>query len=242
MTTKAKERPILFSGPMVRAILDGRKTQTRRVVTVRNSCRQAAPQRWFYDLSRAWRDPGFPQLQGGLKAEYLHVPFCNPEDGWEEKPIDDTVERWYSLWQPGDRLWVRETWRAFEPKTRILGGNSVLANAQMRVYARNPVEGESVIEYAADFDKRTASWRPSIHMPRWASRILLEVTNVRVEQVQEITVTDALKEGIAYDLSKPDGGPFARFRSLWDSINAKRGYGWKENPWVWVVEFRRIEP
>jgi len=191
-----KERPILFNGEMVRAVLDGRKTQTRRVV----------------------------------KPD---------EDGYPHRPGDVFGERKLLLTscpygEPGDRLWVRESMK-FDPDRGW----------------RYCADGADVIE-SADYSKRTPSC-PSIHMPRKASRIFLEVTDVRVERVQEITEKDAVSEGIkpvqfglttsGYEWSPTeDATDTAKesFYCLWNSINAKRGYGWDVNPWVWVVEFRRV--
>ena len=168
-----KERPILFGGDMVRAILDGRKTQTRRPVKLDFSGRvRRARRSWHLE------DPN------AVNA----CPFG----------------------APGDRLWVRETWAC--PQT--------------------------VTYYRADEEAllpRGEKWTPSIHMPRWASRIALEVTAVRVERVQDITEKDALAEGtIPLDRSTPR----EMFAEVWQSIYAN----WPTNPWVWVVEFRRIQP
>jgi hypothetical protein len=162
------ERPILFSGEMVRAILEGRKTQTRRVIK--------------------------PQLRINYKCPYG---------------------------QPGDRLWVRETWQCFKPNTEeIINPNTVNIRA---------------LAYRATNEWR-GKWRPSIHMPRWASRITLEITAVRVERLQDIGEVDAMREGDP----TCENTHIDWFRALWDSINAKRGYSWESNPWVWVVEFQRI--
>lgn len=183
-----KERPILFSGSMVRAILDGRKTQTRRVVT------NARP----YTAT----DNGIDILwaTGSLRCPYG---------------------------QPGDRLWVRETW-CLRPE-----GYGYRAD-------NNP-------------DNNPLKWGPSIHMPRWASRITLEVTGVRVERVQDISEEDARAEGIratrlshgsvvyhtdSYPTPNIYGSAQERFVNLWHSINTPRGYPWESNPWVWVVAFK----
>jgi hypothetical protein len=212
------ERPILFSGEMVRAILDGRKTQTRRIVKhiESHSVGKTAEHR-FIDCVRlkigGLADPGSP----------AHL---------EECPYG----------QPGDRLWVRESWSPMDdrPELKALGG----------------------VYYAVNENRDSKrKWKPSIHMPRWASRITLEITDVRVERVQDITDLDACDEGaLGVDTEKvrpgysesvrdaeqkkirpPLGpGPRERFEWLWDSINAKRGYGWDMNPWVWVIEFKRI--
>ena len=176
------EHPILFSTEMVRAILNGRKTQTRRVIK---------PQPSGIRLS--------PFVKSGI--EDIH--------GYEIK-IKYHVE---------DMLWVRETWADFE------GGINL------------PFEP---IMYKADDDTAKYKWRPSIYMPRWASRITLEITNVRVERVQEISEDDARQEGCkSWKGVLGDGEMSAReaFIRLWNSINQKRGYGWDVNPYVWVIEF-----
>lgn len=190
-----KERPILFSGPMVRAILDGRKTQTRRVVK---------PQPFSNEEYRF----NFPKpLRGGLLAcNYLSSHLC-------------------PCGQPGDWLWVRETWcHEFE------GGYLYRAD-DLSGLAPEFVDGDGN-------PTGRSGWKPSIHMPRAASRITLEITGVRVERLQEISEDDAIAEGVVgHEEIQPAS---AYYRELWESIN---GHGsWDANPWVWVVEFRRFKP
>lgn len=217
-----KDRPILFNCEMVRAILDDRKTQTRRVMRLQPDCRGAI----------------LPTHNG--KTWYI----------WPHETIDGRMSDYFCACPygiPGDRLWVRETWMKY--------------NGRIIYRADQPIvmhEG-----YAADGTSHGViqPWRPSIHMPRWASRITLEITGVRVERVQEITAQDALDEGIAqtsfWKPSEMEGRPFEEkwwddfyfwghypqiaFSRLWDS-NAKRGYLWVCNPWVWVIEFNRVSP
>lgn len=209
-----KEHPILFSGPMIRALLSGTKTQTRRVV-------KPQPDRYivsFEKLGNDWKPVwGVACMPTEEANRCIRCP-CGV---------------------PGDKLWVREAWR---PLGRIRGGN-----------------WEGCLEYRADhtsvpLDSRTfwpasmfwtpekaTHWRPSIHMPRWASRITLEVTDVRVERVQEITGEDARAEGVDAIPAAPAAFTHrTSFAKLWNSINAKRGYGWDLNPWVSVVEFRKV--
>ena len=186
-----KERPILFSGAMVRAILEDRKTQTRRVVK--------PPRGW---------------------AEYSHCdPFAMPRlrGGGTECTAESVYDKSAPYGQPGDRLWVRETWQCGD------------------YFIRHPQIDQ--VRYRAT-DAELLHWRPSIHMPRWASRIQLEITGVRVERLQDISEADAISEGVYSDPAAParDG-----FMGLWDSINVSRGFGWAANPWVWVVSFRRID-
>ncbi len=234
LTLDVKEHPTLMKAEMVRAILALIKRQTRRVVTYRNTLVDGA--RWpkdrfaCLDLDNAWVDPG-PSPAGNpgpyLKAEY--------KGGWKDHPAG-TVHRLYPQWQVEDLLWVRERFNVTRPFTGDIDHD--LTTQTVHYYADdNP-------RYR-DNDK----WKPSIHMPRWACRLTLEVKAVRVERVQEISEEDARAEGCDYDDNPipPDGfdetgRPTARleFEYLWDSI-AKRGFGWKRNPWVWVIEFERSE-
>jgi len=121
--------------------------------------------------------------------------------------------------QVGDELWVKETWAI-----------NVLTNKPM---------------YKADFDdsfeKPVNGWKPSIFMSRWASRISLQITELRAERLQEIWMRDAIAEGCSLDFDMAHFGnytdPISKFQELWDSLNAKRGYAWEKNPWVWVIAF-----
>ena len=212
-----KERPILFSGPMIRALLDGTKTQTRRVVK--------------------------PQPRPGTKL--VGIP-----EGWTEDPAapdsDGNVTGWRCPYgQPGDRLWVRETFNG------------------------DPSRGIGYAYRATQPEMDGCPWVPSIHMPRAASRITLEITAVRVERLNKITKEDALSEGIerrpcdcAHDGMLREVCPHSEYKthfkdyadkenlsvvtpgysflSLWESINGPGSY--HANPWVWVVEFKRVMP
>lgn len=214
------ERPILFSARMVKALLDGRKTQTRRVVKLLGAdCIE----------ERAW------------ETHFLQSP-------WPWSPqADEWLACPYGV--PGDRLWVRETWAP-------LGKND--PSGKRVVYAAGPfLWGNSDPKVGVTWPPpknscdavRVARWRPSIHMPRWASRITLEVTGVRVERLCNISEDDALAEGAlaarqaaeARGLTTTDDVPSARrsFRRLWESINGADS--WAANPWVWVVSFKRVE-
>ncbi len=197
-TLAMTERPILFSGPMVRAILDGRKTQTRRVMNTR----------------------GVPADEFWAKQEQRKRP----------------------AYEVGDHLWVRETWR-------LSGQYALYQPRELTTWAERT---GATIAYRADADDGVAPWRPSIHMPRWASRSTLEVTDVRVERLQDIGEIDARAEGIWYQCGSKEitrgylscdesvlyDTALQAFAGLWDSLNAKRGYGWDTNPWVWVIEFK----
>lgn len=201
------EYPILFSGPMIRALLEGRKTQTRRVVKPQPS---ELPNGNF-----AWR-----QSKHG--------------ESFENFPIDALLP--YSPYGiEGDRLWIREAW-AVEPR--------------LESYSPFMLEHHPVW-YAADDlwviwnGKREESvpgrTRPSIHMPRWASRITLEIVSVRVERVRAISESDCIAEGTEYAVAEGENMPAkVAFEMLWNSINEKRGFGWEKNPWVWVIEFRKL--
>jgi len=146
------------------------------------------------------------------------------------------VEKVFKMpYQPGDRLYVRETWRRYSRRSECT----------CYEYCHCPPDG--TILYYADCGPDENKWKPSIHMPKAAARIWLEVTNVRVERLQEITAHECILEGISSEdvlYNTPVSGDFAQytinqFKNLWNSINAKRGYGWDSNPWVWVISFER---
>ena len=218
----SKERPILFSSSMVRAILDGRKTMTRRVVD-----------RDLWDAL----DDGVPSDQQRIETD--------------DTPMGGVpATRFCKYGQPGDRLWVRETWASFGTSDSITP--PVPRECQIRYHADNKCEWRPVPDGSKGvYPDASFRLHPSIHMPQWASRITLEVTAVRVERVQEITEADSWAEGcVCRSWESPlhdkswDADTYASnvFSGLWDSINAKRGFGWAVNPWVWVVEFRRVKP
>lgn len=215
-----KERPILFNGEMVRAVLAGRKTQTRRV------CKQQ-PHPW---------------------ARHYFERGCSPLD-WAPAICDDDTWDLFSgaaesqephfgrcpYGKPGERLWVREAFQLPATKDEL---------------SPSECEGCSVVFVAAGTSAQ--GWgrqRPSIHMPRWASRVLLRVTDVRVQRIQDITASNVRAEGIG-DASiahweqwlHHDDAPGHAFSILWDKINAKRGHSWEKNPWVWAVTFEVMWP
>ncbi len=138
---------------------------------------------------------------------------------------------------PGDWLWVRETWR---PEELDSGEDGIRfrADAIFRGIDNTQDAAEKWFQVYSE-KENWEHWRPSIFMPRWASRITLEIINVRVEHIQGITFIDAKAEGVTYEKGHVD--PRDAFRHLWDSINKKRGLGWNENPWVWVITFNQIE-
>jgi hypothetical protein len=212
-----KERPILFNSEMVRAILDGRKTMTRRVIKF--------PER-AYTPDLSWIASVNPDGAGGWVA-WGPMPVSD-EFSINAYPDGGGIKCPYG--QPGDLLWVRETWAHKSEWTKP-------------AYKADWKTPDHAIKTMG------AKWKPSIHMPRWASRITLRVLDVRVERVQEITEADAHHEGWFYQnhpLDKrydPVTMDTARqwFLGLWDSINAKRGYPWDSNPWVWVVSFEVVK-
>jgi hypothetical protein len=252
-TVAVRERPILFSAPMVKAILEGRKTQTRRIVKPSNSTvlgRIPSAKADARDYFNGWVNLGFDDKRacsdGHDGFPYLHVPILNEDEG--------RFYRVYPRMQPGDRLWVRETWAMNDvkhgwcsiPKQRPRSFGGIVYQADG--------DGDWEDQFA-ELDGDIPPWKPSIFMPRWASRITLEITDVRVERVQDISREDVRGEGIpetygeAVQLGLPgidelDSHIWDNFTTaeqyayLWDSLNGN----WQENPWVWVVSFRRIEP
>ena len=227
-----KERPIIFSGPMVRAILEGRKTQTRRVIkeplsdmlddAERAGC---APM-----VDRADKVERTGESQIG-RPERMVGTMCTVNDGPTIANITSACP--YNV----DRLWVRETWAP------------VISVGCAYVTMDGPGDDAQkvAIKYRADGDDGVDRWKPSIHMPRWASRIALEITDVRAERVQEISEEDANAEGLSAS-QVDDGATLQRysarrhFRALWDSINAKRpGCSWADNPWAWCLTFQKVD-
>ena len=204
-----KEHPILFSGPMVQAILEGRKTQTRRVVKPQPIRKYA----WYgcQDGMQFWTD--------------------DPQQG--EKGNPDSRKVPYGT--QGDRLWVKETWAT----------DSLYNNLRPSLLPKRLPAG--YLFYRAD-NNGDYKWRPSIFMPRWISRIDLDILNVRVERLQEISKADARAEGMecSFHWSREEGeykfdiGSYdaytANYRRLWDKLNGKT-FPWDSNPWVWVYEF-----
>lgn len=197
------ERGMIFNAEMVRAILDGRKTQTRRPVK-------------------------FPLIDKNMGCELAGNELAGELAGHNY---------WNSPYgKPGDRIWVRETFRVHSRATDV-------ATLVYRASVRNSWTEQTHRVPIAVCDKPATpeKWTPSIHMPRWASRILLEITDVRVERLRDLSEEDAKSEGI----TPPAGGVLPgweyriNFRDLWMDI-----YGtdsWEANPWVWVIEFKRVE-
>lgn len=200
-----RERPILFSAPMVRAILSGQKSMTRRVVKPQP---EAIPQ-------HVWR----PRDLGPNRQ------FWWPCSAVRQMVDLGEMRSFCPYGVPGDRLWVRETWRHWP----------VRDGADQREGLDYRATDEDDFEYPVN--ESIFKWRSPIHMPRWASRLTLTITDVRVERVQDINDDDAIAEGIPdYPDFKGDC-PVDDYRELWDSLNAARGYGWDANPWVWALTF-----
>lgn len=211
-----KQRPILFQGAMVRALLNGTKTQTRRVVR-KQFAHDATPAEVAATSPEGW------QISGHSGLWWDDAGAC----------IDDAVRCPYG--QPGDQLWVRETWAQLSAKELDV---EPMFDPAFVYFAQT--KWDKAVQYlCADGVARWAlpkRWKPSIHMPRVASRITLEITGVRVERLQDIGEADALAEGIDQDTC----APVATYRDLWESINGHAS--WDLNPWVWVVEFKRVQP
>ena len=205
------ERPIFFRGPMVRAILDRKKTMTRRGIKPQPVQNPRDRQIDFHSKSGKWLGAYDPLMHDG--------------NMWDCCPYG----------QPGDTLWVRETW-ASSPFRNI-------------IKPRDLIPGSDRIEYRATYPNESHySWRPSIHMPRWASRINLLVKSVRVERLQDISEEDAMAEGInpldfLHMVTPTEVKTMKRltcFELAWDSIYGKK-YPWESNAWVWVVGFEIAE-
>lgn len=209
-TIDVRERPILFSGEMVRAILSGRKTQTRRLVKEPWRVRLPLTVRGDFPFQDTFAVPGV------YVAEHNDYGAVSVRAGNGKllgvKP--DEFEWVCQYGQAGDRLWVRETWQKYR--------------------------GTDVVQYRADLEQAMMVWRPSIFMPRWASRLTLEVLAVRAERLQAISSVDAIAETGAMVQGMPYE-PREHFAYRWDAINGKRAT-WASNPWVWCISFRRVTP
>ena len=222
-----KERPILFSGPLVRAILEGTKTQTRRIVKL----------------------PLIDRNGSGCEIAGCEINGMLREGRFDLCPYG----------QPGDRLWVRESWQYADwTETgypwigyRADGAKSCideipeewserLTDIWAKFWAAPSAKLSDPANYVIDQRAAERKWRPSIHMPRWASRITLEITSIRVERLQDISEADAKAEGVEAStfVEMKDGSPCysTPYQILWEQIN---GVGsWEQNPYVWVIQFR----
>lgn len=223
-----KEHPILFKTEMVEAILSGSKTQTRRVVKLPEGfsiqkpeiCREVSPSgargRWGVLAINADPDLRMPEVK--------HLP-C-PYGGM------------------GDRLWVRETW---QPNPNCDDDEWDKHNCSYYEWSgcgSNPSNLPSALQkpehciYQASFNGQGLKWKPSLHMPRWASRLLLEIVDINIERLQDISEADSAAEGMGSPITRDCKKP--AFIRLWKSINGEES--WNSNPWVWVVKFKVIDP
>jgi hypothetical protein len=221
-----KERPILMNEQSIGPILDGRKTQTRRVIT---------PQPVVGDEYSVWTDC---KKWGNAVVKFTRHGYAPPHS------FAESIARHCPYGVPGDWLWVREAW-ATEERYDDWKPSEVPTDAALWYGKEYP--------YTKYMIRLPGKRRPSIFMCHWMSRITLEVTNVRVEQVQDISQSDAEAEGVMPFMKdtggfQPNGTPCPEapdyveiFAHLWDSIYSDRGFGWSDNPWVWVVEFERIQ-
>lgn len=238
------EHPILFNAEMVRAILSGAKTQTRRPIK---------PQPKFVD------DTGGKSIGGKYwdfgwcyywpSNNYVH---CWDDDGigcgdWtgdrypQENILSQALEvstktKKCPLGKPGDTLWVRET---FQPLFKDGFEYRDVDYTTGEGYRINYVADGSIVEFMDEHDGLSTACKPSIHMKKWMSRITLEITDVRVERIGSISGIDALAEGIESVCGKDSD--ITDFAELWDSIYKKKGLGWRADPWCWVIEFKMID-
>lgn len=225
-------KPIIFSGHMVRAILAGRKTQTRRVADVTN--------------------------------DGCHDGFITPQRGYAPRRPKDHIT-YCPYGQPGDLLWVRERWRPFAWHE----GEPIVVEfedgARKECYNDDPASDYDYVSWEEriwmsvsdelqrkgfDVDEnenygpqaqQALAWRPSIHMPKWACRLYLKITNIRVEQLQNISQQDVFREGLVNGDMKPEHSAQETFAELWNTINRnKPWFSYDKNPWVWVIEFEKV--
>jgi hypothetical protein len=267
-----KERPIIMSGESVRAILDGRKSMTRRVVKVQ-------PPSIFKHV--CGNDSKNRMLNS--KGERVFLFLDQPDMGYPFSEVfgtqrfpDDAFKCPYG--QVGDRLWVRESWgvvsHAFDENERLcdwIPDRPALPIHDMK-FGKGYYNGHIIYEADGDFEwnagddasiETKSCWKSSMHIPREASRITLEITDIRVERLQDISNEDAMAEGVEFasgweeecgevyctgegwmDYKSLDfgcGTPKESYITLWNTLNAKRDYPWESNPWVWVVSFKVVE-
>lgn len=226
-----KERPIPFMADMIRAVLNTKpgvwpaepvdparpfKWQTRRVI---NPQPPKDYDRIASDTGMIWRDKYMARFENDKRPLGMHTVYCP-----------------YGI--PGDGLWAKETWAVYN-------GYDALKPSDIPLHDRPPLLWYAEWTGAARDSSNRGRWRPSMFMPRWASRIDLEIKAIRVEPVQQISDQDVIAEGVAIEWPGPGPEPYRRnllavYSYLWNKINAKRGYPWSANPWVWVIEFMRL--
>lgn len=214
---KAKEKPVLFGAEMVRAIMECRKTQTRRIINKLNG---------FGDIT---------EFKVSDTRGYDWT-FRNKRMLWNDLRHDELMAA--CPWgKPGERLWVREAWQPWQ----LNGDPAVLYRADKAIL---PCEEASKYQvFAAELP-----WKPSIHMPRWACRLMLEITGIRVERIQDISEDDAIAEGCKAEYHEIPDSPFSPgeiaghsafedFASLWHEAYPD---SWDRNDWVWVIDFKKV--
>ncbi|WP_210452564.1 hypothetical protein [Pantoea ananatis] len=223
----AKERPILLNAEMVRAVLDGRKTQARRIMKVQPD------------------SPNFGLLRITDSTKRSDIGKYH----WAESNATGKHTRSALFTCPfgavGDRLWIRETWQG--PLVSYDDAYSMFKDPKPYQKVENCVyraDGDQYPEFTDADDNLRQGWRPSIHMPRWASRITLEITGVRVERLNSMKEQDAIAEGCSGGHNSIPGyhysaTPHEHFHHVWQSICGEES--WQANPWVWVIEFKRVE-
>ena len=220
-----KYRPILFSGAMVRALLADTKTQTRRILKPQpfNGRPDDEVHKQMIENGALGQDESLTDLLNGA-IDHGFIPEAKCPYG-----------------QPGDRLWVREAFGKVNMHSLSNNGplfEQITYRAGKRVLASKDAPSDFDMEnwpvsWVDDYKPTDGKWRPSIHMPRWASRITLEIISVRVERLRDISMQDVLAEGCMLSTSKTEP---LDYQNLWESINGSGS--WDANPWVWVVEFR----
>ncbi|WP_449540971.1 hypothetical protein [Enterobacter ludwigii] len=250
-----KERGMIFNGEMVRAILDGRKTQTRRIMKDQPSDGFHPTHNGYdLDLNAHWYTPGVVDKNGYLQPAKKDVFGV----------ADDNEGYTCPFGAVGDRIWVRETWGVVsheldeDGRIQPWSPDRPATDIHEMPFGNGYYSGHAI--YAADgdftwgdddgYEDGRSCWKPSIHMPRAACRILLEVTGVRVERLNSISQEDAQAEGMELTgwrptYSDPDSGgevwtPYDNFAQLWESIYGEES--WQANPWVWVIEFKVASP
>ncbi len=231
-----KERPIIMGAESVQAILEGRKTQTRRVIDPHKYNIGG----WDMPVSKSDIEAGYPVYQDNNGDFHSVVERC-------------------PYGKVGDRLWVRETWKpgAWRSDGRvaidyqaspelthtpwIFTGNKIkqFIFRWLEEVIESGLEPNSEGRYEWEAGMSPLKWKSPLFMPRWASRITLEITDIRVEMVQDITGEDALKEGFCNYGTDVD--TLDAFCEAWQKLNANRGYPWEKNPWVWVITFKVVQ-
>ncbi len=234
------ERPIIMGGFSVRQTLDDNKTQTRRVIKPQPPAHEEVHQLAGTGLKDGTDSYGWIPGEGDPDRWRVTGPV------WAVRELVRPAELRCPYGAPGDRLWVKEAWRPVERESDGLDGVLFRADDAF-VGIENTVEAADLWGAAYNNGKYGTKWRSPLFLPRWASRISLEITGVRVERLQDISKDDAIAEGCSHwECGHPDCmseghyGPRGAFVGLWNTVNAKRGFAWESNPWVWVIEFKRV--